>query len=726
MVLTISSALSGFSICLLCLAAGEAALAQPPQPSQASAPGLGLVEAVQLMLDQDPNLSIEESRVRSSRGVLLTTRAPFDPVLVSNLDQSQTADPLSESTIRERNLLTSSLGLTKRFRTGLSVEPGILLERTKEEVAGVEAANLGTVAFTLRQPLLRGRGREVNIAPERSAERQVAASELDLRQTTSERALTVVSQYWLSRAALLNLEILRESEERARELLETTRKLIEADVIPAADLVQVEANVVAKETARIGGERALFEARQDLGREIGLEPERIAALPLPSDPFPRCGPRTCPRPRTTSAGSARPWSGGPTCGPPGSAGTPPRFLRKAADNALKPQLDLVFTPSYSGLVEGGEAGSFFSPLYRNVPGASSALSLVLSWPTPEQPGAGRAGPDRGGPRAERTRRGARFPADRGRRSRGPRRGGPQTPSSSTVPPRRCGCSSGRSRTRRRSCGPAPRRCIDVISQRDRLTAARQSEVSAQLALAVAAGPAAVRDGDAPARRRIRRSRPTRPAHHGSLPGRRRAVIFRKVALERLSSPEQLDQLLQVTDPKGWLALGALGAPARHRARLGRLRLDPHRGHGRGHPAAPGRRLRAWWPRRPARSRRSWSRVGDVIEKGQVGGPHPPGGAAAADPGHPRQARRHAARSTRSWLRYAGEQRRLRGRDLAQQRANLEQTIRALEREVELIRERIACRAGPPEGRPDHQADPPGLRAEPEHGPGPARGRRAWS
>lgn len=34
-------------------------------------------------------------------------------------------------------------------------------------------------------------------------------------------------------------------------------------------------------------------------------------------------------------------------------------------------------------------------------------------------------------------------------------------------------------------------------------------------------------------------------------------IFRKVALERLSSPEQLDQLMQVTNPRGWLALAAL-------------------------------------------------------------------------------------------------------------------------------------------------------------------------
>jgi len=31
-------------------------------------------------------------------------------------------------------------------------------------------------------------------------------------------------------------------------------------------------------------------------------------------------------------------------------------------------------------------------------------------------------------------------------------------------------------------------------------------------------------------------------------------IFRKVALERLASPEQLDQLLTVTSPRGWLAL----------------------------------------------------------------------------------------------------------------------------------------------------------------------------
>ena len=35
-------------------------------------------------------------------------------------------------------------------------------------------------------------------------------------------------------------------------------------------------------------------------------------------------------------------------------------------------------------------------------------------------------------------------------------------------------------------------------------------------------------------------------------------IFRKVSLERLSSPEQLDQLIQIVSPKGWIALIGIG------------------------------------------------------------------------------------------------------------------------------------------------------------------------
>jgi len=435
-----------------------------------------------MTLENDPNIALDVARLRSSQGSLLNARGDFDPLLVGEASQTSTDIPLTESTSRERRVVANTLGVTKRFRTGLSIEPTVELLRTADDQPG--AVNQGTVAFTLRQPLLRGRGRSVADAPELAAERQVAASTLDLRQTTSERVLTVVSQYWQTRAAALNLDVLRASETSARELLETTRRLIEADVTPAADLVQVEANLVSKETARIGGERQLFQARQALGREIGLESGRIASLPLPVDPFPVVSPGEVP---------------GPADGPRYVAAALARradlqaarerrnaleIELRAADNALLPQVDLVLQPSYSGLVSGTGAGSFFSPLARNVPGLGSFFALSLSWPT-----------------LNNRARGVRLQIEAARTQSSlledliVRQIGADVPAALDAVERQAQQLERAAEAVRlferavvneeKKLQAGTSTLIDVISQRDRLTAARQAQVSASLALALA-------------------------------------------------------------------------------------------------------------------------------------------------------------------------------------------------------------------------------------------------
>ena len=52
--------------------------------------------------------------------------------------------------------------------------------------------------------------------------------------------------------------------------------------------------------------------------------------------------------------------------------------------------------------------------------------------------------------------------------------------------------------------------------------------------------------------------PPMPATTNAAPATKQSEIFRKVALDRLTSPEQLDQLLPVTDSRGWIALAAVG------------------------------------------------------------------------------------------------------------------------------------------------------------------------
>ena len=165
------------------------------------------------------------------------------------------------------------------------------------------------------------------------------------------------------------------------------------------------------------------------------------------------------------------------------------------------------------------------------------------------------------------------------------------------------------------------------------------------------------------------------------------MIFRKVALERLSSPEQLDQLLQVTDPKGWLALTALGALLLTSVSWGIFGSIPTEARGEGILLRQGG-VSSVVAAENGQVEEILVSVGDVIEKGQVV-------ARIRQEELLRQIqdtrdKLSGVRSEyRDLVRYAGEQRRLRDRDLAQQRADLQRTIQSFEKEVELARERIA-------------------------------------
>lgn len=166
----------------------------------------------------------------------------------------------------------------------------------------------------------------------------------------------------------------------------------------------------------------------------------------------------------------------------------------------------------------------------------------------------------------------------------------------------------------------------------------------------------------------------------------RTDIFRKVALDRLSSPEQLDQLMRVTTPTGWLGLATVGVVILVALGWSFTGSIPERVAGEGILIRSGGVFAVEAPSEGSVMDLS-VRVGDVIAEGQVIG---------------RLARYDLAdriRQTRARVaEQEAEYRRLRefgSRDLelqttriARSRANLEQSIQAGERTLEELRERI--------------------------------------
>ena len=165
------------------------------------------------------------------------------------------------------------------------------------------------------------------------------------------------------------------------------------------------------------------------------------------------------------------------------------------------------------------------------------------------------------------------------------------------------------------------------------------------------------------------------------------AIFRKVALERLSSPEQLDQLMQVTSPRGWLALWAMVALAGAALLWGVFGAIPTEAVGEGILIRRGG-VSDLVATGTGQVEQMLVGVGDEVKKGQVV-------ARIRQEGMARQIEETKARidaleaEYQDLLRYADEQKRLSARNREQEKANLERTIKTLERELSLLEERLA-------------------------------------
>ena len=166
------------------------------------------------------------------------------------------------------------------------------------------------------------------------------------------------------------------------------------------------------------------------------------------------------------------------------------------------------------------------------------------------------------------------------------------------------------------------------------------------------------------------------------------MIFRKVALERLSSPEQLDQLLEVTSPAGWMALAALAALLVVGLVWGIVGWIPTLATGEGILLRRGG-VMDLVATANGQVDDVLVRVGEVIEKGQrVASIRQEG--LVRQMQDTRDKRAALERDYEALQRYTAEAAQLRASENAQQRANLERNVVALERNANLLGERVAA------------------------------------
>ena len=164
--------------------------------SQPEGETIDLMDCIRFTLSRDPNIVLQRQSVRRQEGALLEAQGSYDWQLSAGGGGGLERRPSGETGVNETASLYYSAGVSRRFRTGLSVDSSLRLDQADDKAPGAQAGNVGSVRLDMTVPLLQGRGREVTTAGERAAVLDLDSVRLDQRQTVAARVLTTVLNYW--------------------------------------------------------------------------------------------------------------------------------------------------------------------------------------------------------------------------------------------------------------------------------------------------------------------------------------------------------------------------------------------------------------------------------------------------------------------------------------------------------------------------------------------------
>ncbi|MES2295977.1 MAG: TolC family protein [Pseudomonadota bacterium] len=363
------------------------------------AESLTLLDAIRLNLRNNADIQLQEKQVDSSAAVLQQASGQFDTVIslkggrnvdnspVSQYDATQYATVAPNLTQIKSNTNTYLTEADVPLRNGMVVSSNIGVTTNYGTVTDLQRQapqNAGTVNFSIRVPLAKGRG-DIAASGEVAAGHELEAAQKTLRFTISQGVLNTLSSYWTVQANEKNLQIARASEAGIRQMLEENRKLVAADEMAAADIHLLRANLLEKTANRIAAEQSLLEAKQRLGMLLGMgqsqlasmavEPEFIAALNdasrLKSELARLIDTAMQARPDLLAARLHQKSA---------------KIMTEQTRDALKPQIDLVLNAGYAGLSEGGSA---YDGLTRNRAKPNIGATISYQWPVKNNVAQGR-------------------------------------------------------------------------------------------------------------------------------------------------------------------------------------------------------------------------------------------------------------------------------------------------------------------------------------------------
>ncbi|WP_165482342.1 TolC family protein [Fluoribacter gormanii] len=140
-------------------------------------------------------------------------------------------------------------------------------------------------SITITQPLLRGFGPAITLAPLYNAEDQELINRLNLKNTAIQNITTVISQYISAVNSINTADAVKISVKQVKETYNQTKILIQEGRKSASEIVQYQSNLSSQELSLQQAELNILQTKQNLLIAIGIDPNTPIKLPKQLDDF---------------------------------------------------------------------------------------------------------------------------------------------------------------------------------------------------------------------------------------------------------------------------------------------------------------------------------------------------------------------------------------------------------------------------------------------------------
>lgn len=273
----------------------RAETAAPATPAAAAvpvAPALTLEDCVARALDRNFTLEIQRYSSASARDSVIEADAAFDAgVSLNTTDGYSRAAALGNVVPgSQRDSASTVLSVSRKIEAGTTFAVSTNFNSSKSIGGGtpLNPSVNGGLALNVTQPLLKGAGTEINLAPRERAKLGVTAADANLKSSVLSVISSVESAYFNLVFAREQLGVRQFTLKVAQQLLDENRIRRSTGVLTDLEVLQAEVGVANARQNLLLADQTLHNSEDALLQLIGRFEfdQTLGAVKLPDDPVP--------------------------------------------------------------------------------------------------------------------------------------------------------------------------------------------------------------------------------------------------------------------------------------------------------------------------------------------------------------------------------------------------------------------------------------------------------